>query len=209
MKELVDSSLRKYVEREIVPRYLAFDRAHGIDHVRTVIDESLALAVHYEVNMDMVYTVAAYHDTGLVGGRDAHHIVSGEILAGDVDLRRWFTDKQLQTMREAVEDHRASAGREPRSIYGKIVSEADRIISPATTLLRTVQYGIEHHPELNEQEQYRRFKLHIEKKYGEDGYVRLWIPYSSNKEKLAELRALIRDEKALHDRFLFYYYNKG
>ena len=45
-----------------------------------------------------------------------------------------------------VEDHRASTDHEPRSIYGKIVAEADRIIDPDITLRRTVQYGLKQNP---------------------------------------------------------------
>ncbi len=53
-------------------------------------------------------------------------------------------------MREAVEDHRASTDHEPRSLYGKIVAEADRIIDPDTTLRRTVQYGLKQNPAADE-----------------------------------------------------------
>ena len=51
------------------------------------------------------------------------------------------TDEQLLQMKEAIEDHRASNKQAPRTIYGMIVAEADRIIDPEVTLRRTVQYG--------------------------------------------------------------------
>ena len=54
--------LRIYIETEIIPRYESFDAAHGTDHVRTVIAHSLDLARHYDVDADMIYAVAAYHD---------------------------------------------------------------------------------------------------------------------------------------------------
>ena len=84
-------SLVEYVEAEIIPRYDSFDRAHGTDHVRTVIRRSLELAARCEVDTDMVYAIAAYHDTGLVAGRERHHLVSAEILAADSRLARWFS----------------------------------------------------------------------------------------------------------------------
>ena len=73
--------LKAYIEAEIIPRYGAFDAAHRTDHVRTVIAQSLVLAGHYEVDADMVYAIAAYHDTGLANGREHHHIGSRTISA--------------------------------------------------------------------------------------------------------------------------------
>lgn len=152
-----DPSLVAYIEAEIIPRYEHFDRAHGTDHVRTVIAQSLALAARYDVDTDMVYTVAAYHDTGLANGRERHHIDAGRILAEDAELRRRFTEEQIGIMREAVEDHRASSDHPPRTIYGRIVAEADRVIDPATIVRRTVQYGLANYPALDREGHYARF----------------------------------------------------
>ena len=193
--------LRIYIETEIIPRYESFDAAHGTDHVRTVIAQSLDLARHYDVDADMIYAVAAYHDTGLARGRELHHIHSGEILLADTELRRWFTAEQLAVMRDAVEDHRASSDHAPRTIYGRIVAEADRGIDPATVLRRTVQYGLSHCPALDREGHFERCLAHLRKKYAEGGYLRLWIPESDNARKQEELRALIRDEARLRAAF--------
>ena len=198
----VDPTLFAYAEAEIIPRYLGFDKAHHPDHVRTVIRESLRLASRCpDADPDLVYAVAAYHDTGLVAGRERHHLVSGQIVSADATLRRWFDKRQIDLIREAVEDHRASSDHEPRSIYGKIVAEADRIIDPQTTLRRTVQYGLEHFPELDAEEQYARFRRHLQAKYAEGGYLKLWIPFSSNAVRLQELRLLLADEPRLRATF--------
>ena len=138
--------LKAYIEAEIIPRYGAFDAAHRTDHVRTVIAQSLVLAGHYEVDADMVYAIAAYHDTGLAYGRESHHIRSGEILLGDSFMRQRFTEEQMAVMRDAIEDHRASSDHAPRTIYGRIVAEADRCIDPETVIRRTIQYGLAHYP---------------------------------------------------------------
>ena len=165
--------LKNHIETEIIPRYESFDAAHGTDHVRTVIAQSLDLARHYDVDADMIYAVAAYHDTGLARGRELHHIHSGEILLADTELRRWFTAEQLAVMRDAVEDHRASSDHAPRTIYGRIVAEADRCIDPATVLRRTVQYGLSHCPALDREGHFERCLAHLRKKYAESGYLRL------------------------------------
>lgn len=162
-------SLATYIEAEIIPRYDSFDRAHDRRHVRSVIDRSLTLARELGADPDMAYTVAAYHDTGLVAGRERHHTVSGEILAADTALRRWFDEEQIAAMRCAVEDHRASAKEPPRNLYGRIVAEADRLIEPLVILRRTLQYGLAHCPELDRAEQYARCRAHLHEKYGEGG----------------------------------------
>ena len=193
--------LETYIYGEIVPRYAAFDRAHGIDHVQTVIAESLALAEHYDVDRQMVLAIAAYHDTGLVEGRATHHLVSGRIVRQDTRLHEWFSPGQIEVMACAVEDHRASSGHPPRSVYGRIVAEADRIIDPETTLRRTVQYGLANYPELDEEDQYRRFEGHLLEKYAEGGYLKLWIPESKNHTRLVALRRIIADKALLRNIF--------
>lgn len=197
----MNKELERYIEQEIIPRYEHFDRAHGTDHVRTVIAQSLALAAHYDVDTDMVYTVAAYHDTGLVNGRERHHIDAGRILAEDAELRRRFTEEQIGVMREAVEDHRASSDHAPRTIYGRIVAEADRVIDPATIIRRTVQYGLANYPALDREGHYARCLDHLQKKYAEGGYLRLWIAESDNARRLEELRTIIRDPQRLRKLF--------
>lgn len=193
--------LCEHIRERIIPQYVNFDKAHRIDHVEKVIEESMKLALHYEVNSAMVYTIAAYHDIGLCEGREFHHIASGRMLMADEKLHHWFTDGQMQQMKEAIEDHRASNKQAPRSIYGKIVAEADRIIDPEVTLRRTVQYGLSHYPEMDKEQQYTRFKEHLYNKYAEGGYLKLWIPQSDNAVRLSELRQLIENEDKLQEVF--------
>ena len=197
----MNPELQAYLETAVLPRYETFDAAHRTDHVRTVIAQSLRLAARYDVDLDMVCTIAAYHDVGLSDGRERHHLRSGELLAADPALRRWFSEEQIAVMREAVEDHRASSGHEPRTVYGRIVAEADRCIDPETVLRRTVQYGLEHCPELDREGQYARCCEHLQRKYADGGYLRLWIPRSENARRLEELRALLRDRDGLRRRF--------
>lgn len=193
--------LREYIEQEIIPQYARFDKAHRTDHVLKVMEESMELAQYYDVNHLMVYVVAAYHDLGLCEGRELHHLVSGKILLADGTLKQWFTKEQRMTMKEAVEDHRASNKQAPRSIYGKIVAEADRMIDPGITLRRTVQYGLSNYPQLDKEKQYVRFLEHLNNKYAEGGYLKLWIPQSANARRLEKLRQLIANKEELHKVF--------
>ena len=198
---MIQPQIKSYIEQNILPRYDFFDTAHRKNHAEEVIARSLALAEHYDVDENMVYTVAAYHDTGLCEGRNMHHLVSGRIIRKDQRLREWFTEEQIETMAQAAEDHRASSGHEPRSIYGKIVAEADRLISPEKVIRRTIQFGLDHYPELDKEGQYQRFKAHLLEKYSDTGYLRLWIPESDNAPRLEELRKIIRDEEKMRKAF--------
>ena len=206
MKDItISAELIHYIEQQILPRYEHFDAAHQRNHAEEVIARSLALAEHYEVNINMVYAIAAYHDTGLCEGRDTHHLVSGRIIREDKKLRGWFDEEQIEKMAQAAEDHRASSEHEPRSIYGKIVAEADRLITPEKVIRRTIQYTQEHFPEYDKEQQYERFREHLLEKYSDTGYLRLWIPESDNATQLEKLRKIIRDETAMRAAFEDFY----
>lgn len=197
----VSLDLMEFVEQNILPRYNAFDKAHNLVHASRVIKNSLALALATGADINMAYTVAAYHDLGLEGPRAIHHITSGKILAADRRLMRWFGSEQIKIMKEAVEDHRASASHAPRSIYGKIVAEADRDMEPENVFRRTIEYGLDHYPEKNKEEQWERFLDHMEHKYSSHGYIKLWLPNSPNEKHLREIRNIINNRAALRDTF--------
>ena len=194
------AKLIEHIEGDILPLYDSFDKAHNRVHAMTVISQSLQLAQHFDVEREMVYTIAAYHDLGLSEGRETHHTASARIVRSDTRLKSFFTPQQIETMADAVEDHRASNSRPPRTIYGKIVAEADRVIDGTTIMRRTVQYGLAHYPTLSREQHIERAVQHITEKYGKDGYLKLWIPQSPNAANLEEFRKLIEDETELRKR---------
>lgn len=193
--------IMEFVEKNILPLYSNFGPSHGIRHAQSVINESLTLAKSLGADEDMAYVIAAYHDLGLSGPRAIHHITSGKILINDARLKKWFSADQLRIMKEAVEDHRASTSNQPRSIYGKIVAEADRELNLQTVFTRAIKYGLERYPEKDKEEQWQRFRIHMKEKYSENGYIRLWIPNSPNERRLKEIRRVIADETALRAHF--------
>ena len=201
MKQQVSLDLMEFVETQILPRYNAFGESHGLRHVNRVIKNSLQLAHVTGADIDMVYVIAAYHDLGMSGPRAIHHVTSGKILMADGRLKRWFNPEQIKIMKEAVEDHRASSSRQPRSIYGKIVAEADRDIDPQEIFLRAIQYGKENYPEKSKEEQWTRFADHMEEKYSRNGYIKLWIPNSPNEKALNQLRNIIENKSLLRAEF--------
>lgn len=197
MTEHMNQELQAYIETAILPLYETFDPAHGPAHVRQVIESSLELLpaareLAAEVDVDMVYTVACYHDIGLRFGREGHGTASKKLLLADAKLRRWFSQEQIAVMGDAVEDHRASNHSEPRSVYGRIVSEADRDIDPERIARRCMEYGKSHYLGLTGEEQVERAVAHMENKYGEHGYLRLWMACPKNQRGLEKLRALLK-----------------
>lgn len=194
--------IKSFVEQEIVPCYDYFDAGHGRDHVRTVISQALDLAQYYpEVDRCILLVAAAYHDLGLVNGREHHHTDSARIVREDARLLQWFNKEEIGLIADAAEDHRASSDHEPHTIYGRIVAEADRIIDSETIVRRALQYGLKHEPNLDREGQYERLKAHMLEKYAEGGYLKLWIPQSDNAQRLKEFRQTLADELAFRKLF--------
>ena len=193
--------LKEYIESEILPRYEGYDSAHRLDHLGAVIRCSADLARGYDVDADMVYTIAAYHDLGVCEGREFHHLSSARMMREDKKLRQWFSEEQIEVMAQAVEDHRASAKSAPRSVYGRIVAEADRQIDADTIVRRTIEYGLDNYPELDRQGQFNRFKEHIEEKYARGGYLKIWIPGGENDLKLKAFQSEIEKPGMLEKMF--------
>lgn len=197
----VDERLSAFLEAEVIPRYAAFDKAHREDHARSVVQRALQMAAFYPVDRNILYAAAACHDLGLEVDRKTHHLESGRIIRGMARLGEWFGPEQTETIAQAAEDHRASSDHEPRSIYGRLVAEADRLIEPEQIIRRTVQFGLSHYPELDKEGHWMRTVEHLHEKYYYGGYLKLWIPESPNATKLEQLRKIIADESTLKEVF--------
>lgn len=197
----MDKTLVEYIEEAVIPMYDGFDAGHGREHVLAVVEEAVRLAQFYPVDVNMVYAAAAYHDTGLSVERKTHHLESGRIIRADKRLGDWFSSDGIEIIAQAAEDHRASSDHEPRTVYGKIIAEADRQIIPESIILRTVQYGLDHYPELDKEGHWLRTCEHMAEKYDVGGYLKLWIPESRNAEGLARLREIIHDKNRLRECF--------
>ena len=198
---MIRESLRNYIYNEVIPGYAAFDKAHREDHALTVIERALSMGKQYDINEEMLLTAAACHDLGLAVDRKTHHLESGRMIREDKRLSEWFSPEQIETIAQAAEDHRASAKTPPRSIYGRLVAEADRLIVPETIIRRTVLFGLSNHPELDKEGHWRRTLEHLHEKYAEGGYLHLLIPGSPNEVPLKQLRVIIEDEPRLRTIF--------
>lgn len=209
------SEIDNYIYSVIIPKYAGFDAAHKEDHAKDVINQSIKLLdsmqqwvesqhdvdkqwlVH--VDREILKMAAACHDLGLINGRERHHLDSGEIIRNDMNLRKWFSENEIEIIAQAAEDHRASGDSEPRSIYGKLVAEADRLIDPETIIRRTLQFGFKHYADLGQEGHIARAISHLKEKYGRGGYLRLWIPWSDNASALNALQDIISDDAEIYE----------
>lgn len=191
----INEDLKKYIEENIFPEYAKNDLGHNIKHIQYVIDRSFKFADTVpNVNYDIVYTVAAYHDIGHHIDSKRHEIVSGEIMSKDENLKRFFSADELKIIREAIEDHRASADHEPRSIYGKIVSTADRNNTVEACLKRSYTYGKKLNPEATDDELFDRAYEHLKIKFGENGYAKFFFKDDVYEKFLKDIRDLLSDK---------------
>ena len=164
--------LQGYLENEIMPRNDLNDEGHNREHVNYVRRRSKKFASNIDgINMDMVDTIAVYHDVGHSIDAKNHEKVSASILASDKNLREFFSEEEIKVMAEAVEDHRASKNSEPRSIYGRIVSSADRNTSVDQVLKRTYSYRLKHMPDASIDEIIEESRKDAIDKFGVEGYA--------------------------------------
>ena len=197
----INRDLQAYIENNIFPEYEKNEKGHGIDHIKYVIERSFQLVKEnsLDVNPNMVYTIASYHDIGHHIDSKTHEIISADIMSKDKNLSRFFTDDELVIIKEAIEDHRASAKDDPRSIYGRIVSSADRNNRVEDCLRRTYTYGKKLNPDATDEELFLRAYDVLVNKFGEDGYAKFYFKDTQYENFLKDLRDLLKDKKKYVD----------
>lgn len=172
---MITHELKNYINTQILPKYTKNTNGHDIEHIKYVIDRSLRFATQIsdqtDINFDMVYTIAAYHDLGHATDPSNHEFVSAEMLLQDTSLKRWFNDTQILVMYGAIIDHRASTRNDPSSIYGKIVSSADRSTSLDDIMTRSYAYHKYQHPTADFDQIAHESFQHIKAKFGDNGYA--------------------------------------
>ena len=197
----MNEELVKYIQNEIFPMYDKNEEGHGIGHIKTVIERSLKFAKDYDVDINMVYTIAAYHDLGHHIDRKRHEIISAQIFIEDENMKKWFSDEQRKIIKDAIEDHRASSNHEPRTIYGKIVSTADRtIVKIDNTIKRSYSYGKRNYQGITEEEQIQKVYEHLKDKYGEKGYAKVYLEDKEFDEAMKEFRKALQDKDSFIQR---------
>ena len=204
---MVNKKIIEYVEQNIFPIYDEHIKCHGVEHIEYVIRRSLEFAKTVKdqpINFDMVYVVAAYHDIGIMNDRATHEIIGAQIMMDDKNLDGFFTPEQKQVMKEAIEDHRASSKYEPRTIYGKIVSSADRRTCIDDGLRVCYRIRLNQAPESTLDEIVDDIIKYIPTKYGENGYGRgkTWFNDEEFYKHADEITELTKDRVKFKERVM-------
>ncbi len=202
----INRELMEYIRDYVFPIYEKNDKGHDINHIIYVIRRSLDFASQInKIDNNMVYTIAAYHDIAHHIDKDNHEILSAKALFNDGYLKAFFFPDEMIIMKEAIEDHRASNKNEPRSIYGKIVSSADRNTSVDSVLERAYSYRITHNSNLNIDDIIEDSRKHIANKFGNGGYAtkKMYFEDKEYEKFLKDIDILVRDEGLFRNRFIY------
>lgn len=192
----INNKLKEYIEENIFPEYSKNDQGHDLNHIKYVINRSIKFADTVEnINYDIVYTVASYHDIGHHINPKLHEIISAEIMYKDDNLKEYFSDEERLIIKEAIEDHRASSNHEPRNIYGKIVSTADRNNTVEACLRRSYTYGKRLEPTATDEELFERAYKHLNLKFGEGGYAKFFFKDEEYEKFLYDIRELLANKE--------------
>ena len=187
-----------YVEDKVLPLYDTNIGGHGRDHILTVIMRSFEIKKEFDLSLKnkLILIIAAYHDIGYKKEPDNHEQVSSEMFLADKEIQKFLEPDEVQIVAEAIVDHRASLEYEARSEYGKLVSSADRETSVENMLKRSFLYQADKHADENptiEQVIEYSFKK-LTKKFGKDGYAKMYFPDKKYTEYLKEMQELLENK---------------
>lgn len=198
----INNELFFYLENNILPQYEDDNSGHGTDHIRYVIKRCLSFSEQFDdIDINMLYTAAVYHDIAHKIDKKNHETLSAQFFLNDNIVKDFFTEDEITVIKEAIEDHRASADHSPRSIYGKILSTADRSTDTDEFLRRTHAYTLKHCPNLTEDEILQRGITHAREKYGSDGYAKSYLSDPEYDKFTKEIRWLLSDEAMFRKRY--------
>ncbi len=199
----MNKELVKHIETNILPEYSKNDSGHGIEHINYVIDRCFRFAEQFEnIDLDMLYTMAAFHDVAHHIDKRNHEKLSAEIFYENNAMKQFFNEEQRIIIKEGIEDHRASSERVPRNDYGKILSSADRSTDVDNFLKRTHAYTLKHNPESTIEEMLIRAYNHTLDKYGDKGYAKHYVVDEEYTKFRTEINNLLSDKSLFNAKYL-------
>ena len=201
---MIDEELKLYIAQKVFPEYKKNEIGHGIEHINYVIKRSLMFAKQVDnIDIDMVYVIACYHDIGHYVDAKHHEYVSAEMFMKDSEIKKFFNEEDVKTIFEAIQDHRASGKDEPRSIYGKIVSSADRRTDIDNIMRTMFTYCLKHNPSYTIEQNIEEAYSHICRKFARGGYATDKMYFHDDEyEKLKEKAEWFKNNKV---EFIKYY----
>lgn len=199
----VNPALKKYIAENIFPEYEKNDGGHNIAHILEVIRRGFALNDTFKLGLDdnMIYAITSCHDWGKYEDHTIHHLIAAKNFMNDENMKKFFTNEERQTIKEAIEDHRSSREEEPRSIYEKLISSADRNTRIEIVFIRSFFVAKERMPEENIEE-YLDFTIkRLSKKYDEENPENMFFEDKTYKVFIHDMRELLKKEEEFKNRY--------
>ena len=201
---IVNQKLKDYIEKEILPEYQKNDKGHGILHIMEVIRRSFELKNSLKLNNlndDMIFTIAACHDNGKYIDHETHEKIAAQKFYENENFKKFFTDEQRKTIKEAIEDHRSSFDDIPRSDYGKLISSADRNSTIDIVFIRSFFVGQARTPDINVEE-FLDFTLNrLRKRYSVEKSENMFYEDKIYSKFLSDMRALLANGEEFKNRY--------
>ena len=199
----VNSELKEYISKNIFPEYSKNDGGHNIAHILEVIRRSFALNDTFKLGLDdnMMYAIASCHDWGKYIDHERHHLIAAENFMNDLGMKKFFTDEERKIIKEAIEDHRSSKEDEPRSVYGKLISSADRNTRIEIVFIRSFFVAHERTPEMNIEEYLDYTIKRLSKKYDETNPENMFFEDETYKVFIEDMRNLLKNEDEFKKRY--------
>ena len=199
----VNPKLKKYIEENVFTQYEKNDKAHGIIHIKEVIRRSFALndTLKLGLDEDMVFAIAGCHDLGKYIDHETHEKIAADIFIKDENMKQFLDDGQRRTIKEAIEDHRSSFKDTPRSIFGKLISSADRNTRIEIVFIRSFFVGKARTPDMNVEEFLDFTFNRLSKRYGEENPENMFLEDETYKIFLKDMRALLQKEAEFKNRY--------
>lgn len=196
----MNKELKRYLLTNIKGLYKTFDKGHSVSHFNFVTKNCVNYAKALikrgeEVNLDIAYVAGAYHDVGLVDGREGHAAASGKYVRADAELKKYFSDSEIEIIAEAVEDHSSHNLVRPRNIYGEIVADADRNNSVYLVFSRPIKYGLEHEKSFTKEQHIERVYNFVKEKFGPEGYCKYWLNIPDTTKEQRQVWALLENKE--------------
>lgn len=199
----MNKNLVSYIETNIMPQYAQNDSGHGIEHINYVIERCFKFAEQFkDIDFNMLYVAAAFHDVAHHIDKNRHEILSAQIFYDNEDMRIFFSDDERAVIKEAIEDHRASANKIPRNVYGAILSSADRSTDLNDFLKRTHAYTLKHLPNSTVDEMLARAYEHTRQKYGSNGYAKHYVEDEDYNKFRKEISVLLNDKDKFDELYM-------
>ena len=199
----VNPELKEYIKINIFPEYSKNDGGHNLAHIKEVIRRIFALNDTFKLHLDsnMLYAIASCHDWGKYEDHETHHLIAARNFMADENMKEFFSDEERIIIKEAIEDHRSSKEDEPRSVYGKLISSADRNTRIEIVFIRSFFVAHERMPEYNIEDYLDHTIKRLSKRYSEENPENMFYEDRTYSTFLHDMREILKNEKEFKDRY--------